>query len=86
MENLATTKLTMTSVYDSKVKQFGQLMPVRTTEEAIRSFGKACREEGHDFKNFSSDYTLWILGYYYPETGVLETVNKIQVSSASDFN
>lgn len=78
-------KNVITSVYDSKVKQHLAPITSRTTEEAIRAFGAAAKQENHDFKNFASDYTLWILGYYYPETGLIEACNRMQISSASEF-
>lgn len=79
------TKMYMTSVYDSKVKQYMSVMTSRTAEEAIRSFGAAATQEGHDFKKFSGDFTLWLLGYYYPDTGKIESVDRVQIASASDL-
>lgn len=77
-------KLILTAVYDSKVKQHMQPFTARTNEEAIRSFMAAAKQEGHDFQKFSGDYTLWCLGYYYPDTGVLEKCDRFQLASASD--
>jgi len=85
IENEQLIKNVITSVYDSKVKQHLAPITSRTTEEAIRAFGAAAKQESHDFKQFAEDYTLWILGYYYPQTGILEPCNRMQVASASEF-
>lgn len=85
MEN-PKTKLTMCAVYDNKVKEYGQIMSTKTLDEAIRSFGAAARQEGHQFKSFASDFSLWQIGYYYPETGEIENIVNMQVSLATDFN
>lgn len=81
----AKIKLTLTSVYDSKVKQHQHMMPVRTIDEALRSFGAGAKKEGHEFKDFASDFSLWVLGYYYPETGVIEPTAPMQIASATEF-
>lgn len=80
-------KLVMTAVYDSKVKQHSSnsFQCFRTIEEAIRSFGAAAKKEGHDFQMFASDYTLWLLGHFYPETGEIEKVSRMQIASATEF-
>lgn len=78
-------KLVVTSVHDQKVKQFLPPITSRTIDESIRSFGAAASQEGHDFRKFASDFTLWVLGYYYPETGALVPCDRIQISAASEF-
>lgn len=79
------TKQVMCAIYDSKVRQHMSPIFARTTEEAIRSFRAAATQEGHDFKKFSEDYTLWVVGYFYPETGDLEPCSKHQIASATEF-
>lgn len=78
-------KLVALAVYDSKVKQYTNPMFSRTLEEGIRSFAAAAQTETHDFKKFAGDYTLWHLGYYYPETGGLEKTERLQIASATDY-
>lgn len=78
-------KLVAMSVYDSAVKQHTSPQMFRTIEEGLRSFGAGAVQEGHDFKTFSKDYTFWKVGYFYPQTGIMESCDKIQVASASDY-
>jgi hypothetical protein len=78
-------KLIMTAVYDNKVKQYMPPFTSRTIEEAIRSFGAAAAEEKHEFNKFSSDYSLFQLGFYYPETGIVESCERSQLALASDY-
>lgn len=85
IKQMSQIKLVAVAVYDSKVKQYTTPSFVRTTEEGIRSFQAAAQQENHDFKKFASDYSLWQLGYYYPETGGLEKIERVQIASATDF-
>ena len=78
-------RLVVCSVYDSKAREFVQPVLSRTIEESIRSFGAAARKEGHDFREFATDYTLWHLADFNPTTGVYENVDKRQICSATDF-
>ena len=80
-----TIKTVVTAVYDSKVRQYTSPNISRTTEEALRSFAAAATQEGHDFQKFASDFSLWCLGYYYPETGKMESIERMQIASASDY-
>jgi len=85
IEKTGLLKLVLCSVHDSKTREFQTPMGMRTIDEAIRSFSAACTEEGHQFKKFKSDYTLWTMGYYYPQTGTIENIDKMQIAAATDF-
>jgi len=84
-QDLKPQELVMTAVYDSKVKEFGQIMCAKTIEEAIRSFSAACKQENHQFRQFANDYTLYKIGTYIPELGKIINCDNIQISSATDF-
>jgi len=75
----------ITSVYDSKVKQYSHLIPSRTVEEAIRGFKAASAKEGSDFNQFAEDYSLWKLGEFDQETGLMTPCQPIMLAQALEF-
>lgn len=60
------------AVFDSKVSAYMNFFQAQSDGQAIRSFTKAAIEEGHDFNQFPGDYTLFRLGTWYPDKGVIE--------------
>ncbi len=56
-----------------------------TVEEAIRSFREACSSEGHQFAKFPEDYSLWKVGEWEAETGVLTPVAGQKLAMATSF-
>lgn len=85
LKNAPRYRQIMTCVYDSKRRDFTQPLFTRTSEEAIRSFAAAVKKEGHEFNQFSDDYTLWQIAYFYPESGEVEAISRTQIASASEF-
>ncbi len=57
------------SVFDSKAQVF--LIPIfaLTQAVAVRSFYAAVQQEGHDFRVYASDFTLFELGEFDDGTG-----------------
>ncbi len=63
-------KLQVFSIFDAKAEAFIQPWYSQTIGTAIRSFEQAVNQEGHDFKKFSQDYTLFHLGDFDQTAGV----------------
>lgn len=59
------------SVFDSKVGAYLQPMFFRSKGEAIRSFSTAVSDSAHDFNKYAEDFTLFELGEWDQEKGVL---------------
>lgn len=60
------------TVYDSKAEAYLTPFYTPSTGLAIRSFGVAANQEGHDFYKFGADFTLFELGEFDDKTA-LET-------------
>ncbi len=75
-------KLVMFCVYDSKVE--GYLNPFTAMNRAVanRIFETAVLTEGHDFHQHAEDYTLFEVGQFDPDTGVLEPGQLSSVANA----
>lgn len=61
-------KRTVFAVYDSKAAAFLQPFFSQTRGVAVRSFGAAVQDTGHDFNRYAGDYTLFELGTFDEET------------------
>lgn len=80
------TKLNLFAIKDIKSELFSTtLMPVQTTGVAIRSFATACEDENTEFYKYPSDYSLYHLGTYDVETGIVESITPKQIANASEF-
>lgn len=77
--------IVITSVYDSKVKAYSSLIPARTVEEAIRGFKSASVQPESDFNKFPEDYSLWNIGTFDQETGVITGAQPTMVAQALEF-
>ncbi len=60
------------SVYDSAANRYLEPFFAPTMEFAIRGFREAVNKEGHQFKKFPEDYTLYHIGGFDAETGNLQ--------------
>jgi len=63
------------SVFDSAAARYLEPFPAATVEVAIREFRKAVNRDGHQFNQFPEDYTLFHLGEFNGETGLLAALN-----------
>lgn len=59
------------TVYDSAAKAFLSPFQAPTIESAIRSFREVVNREGHQFNKFPEDYTLFHIGHFELDTGML---------------
>lgn len=67
-------KLEMFSVYDSAAKAFLEPFFAPTVDVAIRMFRRLLQNEDHQFRKFPEDYTLFQLGCFHQDTGLLEAL------------
>lgn len=66
--------LSFFSVYDGAAHRYLDPFVAPTAEVAIRGFRSVCNKEGHPFNEYPADYTLFHVGDFDPESGVIEPV------------
>lgn len=72
------------AVFDVKASCFGKPFVLATNGLAMRGFVDVCRDKKCPFVAYPSEYSLWELGTYDPNTGVLVSLAKpMQIMSAS---
>lgn len=59
------------TVYDSAARRYLEPFFAETVEVACRMFRALVNKEGHQFQRFPEDYTLFHIGEYDAETGML---------------
>lgn len=77
--------LQMFSIFDVKVQAFMTPMFMRSQGEAIRSFGDACADEGHQFAKHAEDFVLYYLGDWEESDGTFELVEPQAIAKAIQF-
>lgn len=60
------------SIYDSKAEAFQLPFFAPAHGAALRMFERACNEKESDFGRYPGDYTLFCMGEWDPQTGVLD--------------
>ena len=60
------------TVYDSKVEAYMTPFFERSSGSAIRGFEQTCLDGKSSFSLYASDYTLFEIGTYDDETGMVE--------------
>jgi len=65
------TSVFVFAVYDSKTDAFMNPFVMTSAPQALRSFTKAALDEEHDFHLYGGDYTLFELGGWDPQKGVV---------------
>lgn len=73
------------SVMDQAARRFMDPFPAPTIEFAIRGFREACSTDGHQFGKFPEDYTLWHVGSFDPDLGVIVTITAAKLAIASAY-
>lgn len=74
------------SVYDSKARTYITPFFSINNDTAIRIFAHAANDPTTDIGRFPSDYTLFLLGRWYAETGTLiENEAKEPLGCAIEF-
>lgn len=63
--------LIMFSVFDSKAKAYIQPFHVPNADVAKRCFAHAANDPTSDFNRYAADYTLFEIGSFDPQTGII---------------
>lgn len=63
------------SVYDKAVGAYMPPFITRSKGEAVRSFMAAVNNGGHEFSKSPSDFTLFLLGRFHDESGLVDTAS-----------
>lgn len=64
-------KFKVFTAYDSKAEAFNTPFFMPKSGQAIRAFAEQVNKEGTDFNKFPADFTLFELGEYDDDTGLL---------------
>ncbi len=67
-------KLLVFAVYDAAAEAYLTPMFFNTKGQCIRTFVDACNAEDHQFARHAADYTLFHVGFFDPEKGLLEAM------------
>jgi len=73
------------TVHDSKAEAYLQPFFARSNGEAIRSFTQAINTPDHQFAKYSADYTLFEIGEFDDNTGVITTPYTRSLGNGVDF-
>ncbi len=60
------------AVFDAAAARYIEPFTAPTVDFALRGFKEACNTDEHQFTKFPEDYTLWHIGTFDAELGVLE--------------
>lgn len=63
------------TVYDTAAHRFLSPFAAPTLEVAIRQFRSVVNQPGHQFNTFPEDYTLFHVGSFDPENGLLDPLD-----------
>lgn len=80
-----TSTQTAFAVFDVKSKLFSNVHLLQSDGVAIRSFSTACENKDTEFNKFPEDYSLYRLGTFNIETGLLESETPKQICNATEF-
>lgn len=79
-------KRLLLSVHDSKAKVFFNPFTATTVEAACRSFAVAANDDGTEISRYPADFTLFHVGYFDDETGVVESlIPAVNLGNASMY-
>ena len=73
------------TVFDAKVEAYLDIFLARTHGEALRSFSDAVGQDGHPFSEHPEDYTLFYVGDFDVDSGVVTSANHVPLGKAIDF-
>lgn len=78
-------KLLAFTVYDSKAEAYLRPFFAGNRGQAMRSFGDACNDASHEFNKHAEDYTLFYIGAFNEESGMLEPDQMSTLGNALTF-
>lgn len=73
------------AVYDAAARRYLDPFCGPTVEFALRGFREACMKDGHQFQKFPEDYTLFHVGSFDIEDGVLIPIYAHKIGMALSF-
>lgn len=73
------------TVYDSAAGRYLEPFTAPSIDFALRGFREAVNTEGHHFGKFPSDYTLFHIGEFDPETGQMQGMEPRSLGVAITF-
>lgn len=73
------------AVKDTKSQLFNNPFVQKTDGTAIRTFSAACEDPKTELNKYPSDFSLYNLGEYDPESGKIIQKDIIQICNASEF-
>lgn len=73
------------TVHDAKAAFYGQPFFCRTNAEAIRSFSQVVNDSTHQIGQNHSDFTLFEIGEYDDQTGVITAKTPTPLGNGVDF-
>ncbi len=76
-------KMELFAVLDQAAERFLELFCAPTLEFAIRGFREACGQEGHQFRKFPEDFSLFHVGTFDCELGVIEPIVAHKIAMAT---
>lgn len=65
------------SVRDKAIEAFMQPFFARSVSEAVRMFTDACKDEKGDFNRHAADYTLFRIGHWDDQSGLMIQDDKL---------
>jgi len=63
------------SVFDSKAKAFIPPFFMSNDDVAVRLFAECANDNSHNFCKFSTDFTLFKIGFFDDESGLIESLS-----------
>jgi len=73
------------SVYDSKVQSFSPPFIQRNNADATRNFAQAAAEPNSQLAQFPSDFSLYFIGTFDSETGILHKGVHVNLGTAASY-
>jgi hypothetical protein len=73
------------TVYDSAAQRYLDPFTAPTIEFALREFRRLVNTSGHNFNVYPDDYTLFLIGTFDQEAGVLNPIHPQSLGVAVTF-
>jgi hypothetical protein len=73
------------NVFDSKTQVFCAPFCAQTHAAALRDFAYAANDKNGQIGRYPTDYTLFSIGHYDDETGLIENTQMLQLGLAAQF-
>lgn len=70
------------AIFDCKADIFIQPWFARTDAEAMRLLDQAVKQQGHEFQEHAEDYSLWRIGTWDEDEGLITGVVKMKLAEA----